>query len=96
LTVTAPANQTSVEGATISGVTVKGSTTGGQTLTYAAFGLPPGLSINESTGVISGTIGYTYDVIASPYKVTVSVSDGTELASANFVWTVKSEFLISD
>jgi len=46
-----------------------------QTITWDATGLPSGLSINPSTGLISGTIGVgtTAD---SPYDVTVSANDG--------------------
>ena len=44
----------------------------GQTLTYSALGLPSGLSINPTTGTISGTP--TFDA-AGTYNVTVTVTD---------------------
>ena len=53
LTVTTPANQTNDDGDSVS-LTVTGSGSG--SLSYSASGLPNGLSINSSTGVISGTI----------------------------------------
>ncbi|HXC82512.1 MAG TPA: putative Ig domain-containing protein [Trebonia sp.] len=57
----------------------------GQTLTYAATGLPSGLSINPSTGVISGT---TSSTIAT-YQVTVTATDGTgSTGSTTFTWNV--------
>src|SRR5690606_37812262 len=63
----------------------------GDTLTYSASGLPPGLSIDPNTGVISGTI----DPSASQggtdgvYSVTVTATDGDGLtATQTFDWTV--------
>jgi hypothetical protein len=55
------------------------------TLSYSATGLPAGLSINISTGLISGTIAFG----ASPTNdSSVTVSDGTLTDTANFTWTV--------
>ena len=57
----------------------------GHTLTYTAAGLPPGLTIDPATGVISGTLPYTS---AGPYNPSVSVTDGTLSAGQSFTWTV--------
>jgi beta-glucosidase len=55
----------------------------GQTLTYSAANLPAGLSINSSTGVISGTATTT-----STRTVTVTAKDGTgATGSSTFIWT---------
>src|SRR3984885_5361089 len=55
VTVTNPGNQTSTAG-TAASVQIHATDSGsGQTLTYTASGLPAGLSINSSTGLISGT-----------------------------------------
>lgn len=59
-----------------------------QTLTWSASGLPPGLSLDASTGAITGTLP-TGAAAASPYAVTVTVTD-TDGASAqvSFAWVV--------
>ena len=59
-------------------------------LAYSATGLPPGLTIHASTGLISGTISSTA-ATGSPYAVTVRVSDdggATVGATDTFTWTV--------
>ena len=57
-------------------------------LTYAASGLPDGLSIDPATGRISGTIAYTA-AAQSPYDATITVRDGATVdATDTFTWTV--------
>jgi hypothetical protein len=59
---------------------------------FSATGLPPGLSIAPSTGVISGT---TSSTIAS-YDVTVSDTDSNgNTASVQFTWIVENDIAIS-
>ena len=56
----------------------------GQTLTYSASGLPAGLSISTSTGLISGT-----PTTAGTSSVTVTATDTTGASgSASFTWTI--------
>lgn len=57
------------------------------TKTYSATGLPSGLSINASTGIITGTPAAAADT-NSPYSVTIKVSDGTISDSKTFSMTV--------
>jgi hypothetical protein len=57
----------------------------GDTLTYAADGLPPGLAINAATGLISGSLLGTSPGV---YPVLATVSDGLLSHSQSFVWTV--------
>ena len=62
----------------------------GDTLTYSVAGLPPGLTINPTTGVISGTIDRSASQNAGGlYNVIVTASDGKGgTVSTTFVWTV--------
>jgi endo-1,4-beta-xylanase len=84
VTVTNPGSQTSTVG-TAASVQIQATDSGsGQTLTYSATGLPAGLSISSSTGLISGT-----PTAAATSSVTVTAKDGTGASgSASFSWTV--------
>ena len=79
-------DQTNAEGALIS-LDAGATDLDGDALIYAATNLPPGLSINTSTGLISGTIAFTAS--ATPYNVSVTVRDGATVdATDTFSWTV--------
>jgi hypothetical protein len=68
-------------------VNMKPYATGGvAAYTYSATGLPPGLTINASTGIVSGTTGSTQTTY--PVIVTVADSTGFSVASAAFNWTI--------
>ena len=84
--------QTNIAKDVIAGLSVVASDTDGDDLTYSATGLPSGLSINSTTGSISGTISDDADD-NSPYAVTITVSDDgdpAKSAEASFTWNVSA------
>jgi Zn-dependent metalloprotease len=85
VTVTNPGSQSSTVGTAVS-LQVSASSTNSGSLTYAATGLPTGLSISSSTGAITGT-----PTTAGTYSTTVTVTDSTgATGTASFTWTVSS------
>ena len=86
ITVTNPGNQTGTVGTAASLQVHASDSASGQTLAYSATGLPAGLSINSSTGLISGT-----PTSAATSNVTVKATDTTGASgSAAFSWTINS------
>jgi serine protease len=82
--VTNPGSQTGSVGTAASLQIHAADSASGQTLTYSATGLPAGLSINSSTGLISGT-----PTTAATSNVSVAAKDGTGASgSASFSWTI--------
>jgi hypothetical protein len=81
------ATQHSTVGQAVSLQVLASDSTSGATLSYSASGLPLGLSINSTTGLISGTIAAGAAAV-SPYQVTVTASDGSSGASVAFGWEV--------
>jgi YVTN family beta-propeller protein len=79
---TAPSTQSSTHGAATT-LQLTATDPNGDVLSYSASGLPPGLSINPATGLISGTPTTT-----GTYTVLAAVSDGLNSASATITWTV--------
>lgn len=63
----------------------------GDTMTYTASNLPPGLNINNTTGVISGTPN-----TAGSYLVQVNVSDGTATTPITFSLSVSDLPAVED
>lgn len=86
VTVTNPGDQTSTVGAAV-GLQIEASDSAGSMLTYTATGLPAGLSINHSSGRISGIL-----TTAGTTSVTVTATDaGGNSAKTQFGWTVNAE-----
>lgn len=58
----------------------------GQALVFTASGLPPGLTITESGGVVEGELGY---VSSGVYPVEITATDPYDLfATQSFIWTI--------
>jgi Putative Ig domain len=86
VTVTNPGNQTGTVGTAVSLQLHATDSQSGQTFTWSATGLPAGLSINSSSGLISGT-----PTTAGTSSVTVTAKDTTGASgSASFTWTISS------
>jgi hypothetical protein len=86
VTVPNPGGQTSTVGTAASLQIQASDSASGQTLTYGAGGLPAGLSINSSSGLISGTPS-----AAGTATVTVSATDTTGASgTATFTWAVSN------
>ena len=84
VTVTNPGNQAGATGTAASVQIHASDSAAGQTLSYSAAGLPAGLSINSSTGLISGT-----PTAGGTSTVTVTVRDATGASgSTTFTWSV--------
>ena len=85
--VTNPGSQNTQTNTAVSLQIQAGDSAPGQSLTYAATGLPAGLTISSSTGVISGTTSST----ANTYNVRVTATDTTgAMGSASFSWTIRN------
>lgn len=84
IAVTNPGSQSTYPGQSVDLQITASDTTQGQTLSYAALGLPQGLSIDPSSGVISGvaTTPGVYDAVV------VAEAPGGASASAAFTWSV--------
>src|SRR5436190_14689485 len=55
---------------------------------YAASGLPAGLTVNTATGLISGTPAVGTDA-GSPYSVTITATNGSGTGTATLTLTIK-------
>jgi len=86
LTVTAPATQSSTLGKAVS-LQVKARTGTPAVLNYTASGLPAGLAINKTTGLISGTLN---GVTAGTFTAKVTVAYYNISRTVSFSWKVGS------
>jgi len=93
VTVAGPGAQTDVSGSPIGTVTVTGTDSASETLTWSANGtLPAGLSINATTGVISGT-----PTTAGTTSTTVTATDTDGFTgSTTFAWTIHNAVTVAN
>ncbi|PPC84534.1 MAG: hypothetical protein CTY31_13745 [Hyphomicrobium sp.] len=62
----------------------------GDSIDYTATGLPPGLSIHPTTGVVTGTLSNDASQ-GGPYVVTLTIDDGQGgVATSSFTWQVNN------
>lgn len=84
LTFNAPASLQHAIGNNVN-VQLSATSTIGATLSFGASNLPPGLSINPNTGLISGVVTAP---LSSLYKASVTVSDGANSRIRTIAWTI--------
>ncbi len=82
-----PGDQSNVVGESIN-LAIQATDSDGDSLNYTATNLPPGLSINTNSGLISGAV--LANAVGS-HNVTVTVTDGVENANATFTWRIESD-----
>ncbi len=92
--VTDPGDQSNTEGNVVS-LQMQGNDPSGATLTFSATNLPPGLSINPTTGLIAGTIS-PGAAAKGPFVATVTAGDGTTTNSTTFIWQVSSPISVTN
>jgi hypothetical protein len=86
--ITNPGNQINGEGDSVSiSLSAVDPDVPANTLTWSATNLPPGLSINPTTGHITGVLTYTA-AKNIPYATRVTVTEGLVDGTTAFTWTV--------
>jgi hypothetical protein len=82
--VNSPGSQSFAEGQSVA-VQIVANDPDGSTLSYSASGLPPGLSIDPGSGLITGTLPFD---AAGVYTSLISASDGTDTTNRNLAWAI--------
>jgi hypothetical protein len=91
VTVTNPGTQTTNPLSKAISLQIKATDSAKSTLTYTATGLPKGLAISKTTGLISGTI-----TASNTYAVKVTVTDATKATgSVSFSWVAKNTITVA-
>jgi serine protease len=85
VSITSPGTQQNVTGDTVN-LAIQGSSAAGNPLTWSAAGLPTGLSINPSTGTVTGT-----PITVGSFAPTITATDETGAQhSVSINWTIKA------
>ena len=79
-----PGNQTHAEGTAVS-LQLSASDPDNDAIVFSAAALPPGLTVNPSTGVISGTPDFTS---AGTYTTSVTATAAGQSDTESFQWTI--------
>jgi hypothetical protein len=87
-TFASPGDQKTLRGAAVSLNTSSFTAGGTGGYTYSASGLPPWLSINGSTGLITGTAPATVDSVTSGITLTLTDSSNATATTTTFNWSV--------
>lgn len=96
ISVAAIPNQNKQEGDLINITVAASGGDAGENFSYSATGLPPGIQIEPTTGLIFGTIA-DGAATGSPYASVVTVSKpGSTPATASFSWTVSPQGVDAD
>jgi len=85
LTLSAPSSEASTYGQSVNVTAISASDAQGHSLTYSAAGLPAGLSIDPSTGAISGSPSANANATV---RVTVTAADNDATKTNVIPWTV--------
>ena len=91
-TLSNPGTQTNKEGDTVTAITITATDADPGTFTDVVAGvhtLPPGLSIDPTSGKITGTLT-SHSGLGSPYTVTISATDNGHAGSVSFTWNVNA------
>jgi hypothetical protein len=93
VTVTNPGAQSNQSGTAITPLTIGATDSGADAVTYSAGGtLPPGLAIDHTSGVITGT-----PTTSGVYPVTITATDGDGYSgSASFSWTIHNAVSVTN
>ena len=97
VSLTQPSDHSNVEGDSVD-LALSATDSASNALVYQATNLPAGLSINSSTGVISGTVN-DGDSLSGPYTVTVSATDSTNASVGSmqtFTWNVTPQVTLAN
>lgn len=84
------ADLTSTDGEQVT-ISLSASDANGDEIAYAATGLPPGVQLDSTTGVLSGLV-FATGLVDDVYEVDLTASDSFGSSSTSFDWTIAPTF----